>query len=207
MRLRFPFAAPLPKPRSRYRFSLVSVFSVVSALVLSPEAYAVDDCKALNGTYQYTSTAPREGLPEYLSNFAQGKDKAKLFQREAVKGPGSLSPSGPIARPKVTHLATLATLSHDARGTRLKFIDAQGKDIVEMGIDSPRWRCKGGRLERSSQRTSGLGDVLRTEKVEETFSRDASGDLVYTETLTTVDPPGGKPKKSEARFKLARATT
>ena len=193
-------------PRIAHGISVVSVFSVVNAFV--PAADAADDCKALNGTYAYQSIAPREGMPEYLSNFTQGKDKGKLFQREAGKGPGSLAPSGPIARPKITHLATMVALTTGETGTRLRFIDAQGKDIVTLGIDSPRWRCKGGRLERSAQRTSGLGDVLRTDKVEETFARDAAtGDLVYTETVTTVDPPGGKPKKSEARFKLARATT
>ena len=205
-------ATALHDPRSSRVFFVVSVVSVVKALIfsiaLAPlSAAAADDCKALNGTYHYTSTAPREGVPEYLSNFAQGKDKAKLFKREAGGAPKGLTSSAPIARPKITHLATIATLTHDPRGTRLKFIDAQGRDIVEMGIDSPRWRCKGARLERSSERTAGLGDVLKTERVEESLARDANGDLVYSETLTTVDPPGGKPRKTEAKFKLARATT
>ncbi|HYC35232.1 MAG TPA: hypothetical protein VEC19_02335 [Usitatibacter sp.] len=168
---------------------------------------AADDCKNLNGTYQYQSVAARDGLPDYLSNFTQGKDKGKLFRREAGGGPKGLASSAPMARPKITHLATMAALIHDARGTRLRFIDAEGRDIVEIAIDSPRWRCKGGKLERSSQRTSGLGDVLRTEKVDEMLARDPNGDLVYTETLTTVDPPGGKPRKTEARFRLARVAT
>ena len=41
-------------------------------LCVSSLSLAADDCKALNGTYQYQSVAPREGVPEYLSNFAQG---------------------------------------------------------------------------------------------------------------------------------------
>jgi len=164
-------------------------------------AHAADDCKALNGTYAYQSVAPRNGMPEYLSNFAQGKDKDKLYRRETAGGPTTLSASGTMARPKVTHLAATATLTHDARGTRLKFTDAQGKDLAEMGIDSPLWKCARGALARTSQRTSGLGDVMRNDKVEETLARDgASGELVYTETVTPVAPPGGKPRKSEARF-------
>ncbi len=170
-------------------------------------AVARAQCSNLDGTYEYQSVAPRNGIPEYLSNLAHGPEKAKLFVREGAAGPKGLAQQGPMARPRIRHLATRARLAYGAAGTKLHFLDAQGKPIAALGIDFPdRWACRNGRLERRGQRTSGLGDVLRTERVEETLARDAAGDLVYTETVTTVDPPGGPaPRRSEARFRLAQA--
>lgn len=188
--------------------NLCAALCLLCALCVSrfSPAQAADGCEALNGTYQYESAAPRNGLPEYLSNFVTGKDKGKLISREGT-GPKSLSGGGMMARPKITHLATRVTLVYAGTGTKLQFLDAQGKAITELGIDQPRerWMCKGARLERRTQRTAGLGNVLNTERVEETFARDAAGDLVYTETITVIDPPGGKPRSSEAHFKLAQA--
>jgi hypothetical protein len=162
---------------------------------------AADDCKLVNGTYQDQSAAQRNGVSDRLSNFATGKGKDKLFRREGGTAP-SFTGSQTLTRPKVTALAAAATLTHDAKGNRLKFLDAEGKELAELGIDSPRWKCVGNHLERSSQRTSGLGDVFRTERVDEKLLRDpASGDLVYIETKTVVEPRGGKPVQSEARFK------
>jgi len=177
----------------------------IPALILAALALpcaAADDCKPVNGTYAYQSAAPRNGVIEYLSNFVVGsKEKAKLFRREAATAP-SFGGSQVMSRPKVTHLASSATLTHDAKGTRLKFVDAEGKELVEAGIDSPRWKCVGSHLERTSQRTSGLGDLIRTEKIVETLQRDpASGDLVYIETATVVKPAAGPAKQSEAHFK------
>ena len=183
-------------------FRTRAIPALIAAALALPCA-AADDCKALNGTYQDQSAAPRNGVTEHLSNFVMGKEKGKLFRREAATGAQpSFSGSATLSRPKVTPLASTATLTHDAKGTRLKFMDALGKDLVEAGIDSPRWKCSGNHLERKSQRTSGLGDVFRTERIEEKLLRDpASGDLVYIETKTVVEPPGGKPVQSEAHFK------
>jgi hypothetical protein len=172
-------------------------------------AHAADGCDALNGTYQYQSVAPRNGIPEYLSNFVQGVAKHKLMKTDHSGGPKGLGGGGTMARPKTTHLATTATLTHSPGGNKLKFLDAEGKALVEMEADfGGKWTCKGARLERRNDRAAGLGNVLRTERVEEVLSKDAgTGDLLYTETITVVEPPGkGAPTKSEARFKLARAT-
>jgi len=143
-------------------------------------------------------------MPEYLSSFVQGRDKAKLFVRESGGAPKGLSGGGVLSRPKVTHLASAVTVTYAARGTKMRFLDAHAKPIVEIGIDFPdKWTCKGTRLERRNERTSGLGEVLVTERVEETLSRDSSGELVYTETVTNIGK-AGTPRRSEARFRTAR---
>jgi hypothetical protein len=167
----------------------------------SPSAGAATGCEQLNGTYEYQSVAPRNGMPDYLSNFVQGRDKAKLFVRETGGAPKGLGGGGILSRPKVTHLASAATLTYAASGAKMRFLDAQAKPIVEIGINFPdRWTCKDGRLERRNDRTIGLGEAIRTERVEETLSRNAAGELVYSETVTS----GGAPKRSEARFRPAR---
>ena len=177
-------------------------FSVVSVLSFSPLAGAATGCEQLNGTYEYQSAAPRNGMPEYLSNFVQGGAKSKLFVRESGGAPKGLSGGGGVmSRPKVTHLASAATVTYKPTGTKMRFLDAEAKPIVEIGIDFPdKWTCKDGRLERRNDRTIGLGESIRTERVEETLSRSASGELVYSETVTS----GGAPKRSEARFRPAR---
>ena len=121
--------------------------------------------------------------------------------RESGGAPKGLSGGGVLSRPKITHLASAVTVTFAAKGTKMRFLDAQAKPIVEIGIDFPdKWTCKVGRLERRNERTTGLGEVLRTEKVEETLSREASGELVYVETVSAA----GAAKRSEARFRPAR---
>jgi hypothetical protein len=44
---------------------------------------------------------------------------------------------------------------------------------------------------------------IRTDRVQQSLGRDGDA-LVFAETVTTIDPPGGKPRKSESRFKPAR---
>jgi hypothetical protein len=162
-------------------------------------------CEQLNGTYEYQSAAPRNGMPEYLSNFVQGREKAKLFVRESGGAPKGLSGGGVLSRPKVTHLASAVTVTYAGKGTKMRFLDAQARPIVEIGIDFPdKWTCNGKRLERRNERTTGLGEVLRTERVEETLSKDAAGELVYTETVTVPGKTGAQPRRSEARFRTAR---
>ncbi|MEO7741898.1 MAG: hypothetical protein ABIR98_03060 [Usitatibacter sp.] len=188
-------------------FSLCSLCLPLCPLCFSftPAEAIAAGCEQLNGTYEYQSVAPRNGLPEYLSNFVQGRDKGKLFVRESGGAPKGLSGGGIISRPKVTHLASAVAVTYAAKGTKMRFLDAQAKPIVEIGIDLPdKWTCKGNRLERRNERTSGLGEVLRTERVEETLSRDASGELVYTETVAPIGKSPAAPRRSEARFRPAR---
>jgi hypothetical protein len=178
------------------RFGLIALL-----LGASPFATMAAGCEQLNGTYEYQSVAPRNGMPDYLSNFVQGRDKAKLFVRESGGAPKGLGGGGILSRPKITHLASAVTLTYAPAGAKMRFLDAQAKPIVEIGINFPdKWTCKEGRLERRNDRTIGLGEAIRTERVEETLSRNASGELVYSETVTS----GGAPKRSEARFKPAR---
>ena len=67
-----------------------------------------------------------------------------------------------------------------------------------MGIGEG-WTCKGAALERNIERTAGLGDNIRTERVQEKLSK-AGSELVYGETVTVIDPAGGKPKHTEVKF-------
>lgn len=182
-----------------------SVPALIAALGLAA-GDALADCAALDGTYEYQSIAPREGVPEYLSNLVHGKEKSRLFKRDNSGGPRGLGGGGTITRPKITHLATRVRLAYHPQGTRLHFLDAQGTALADLGIDYPdRWSCRGNRLERKSERTGGLGDVMTTNRIEETLSVDAKGDLVYSETVTRIDTPGGKPQKTEARFRRAQS--
>jgi hypothetical protein len=167
----------------------------------SPLAGAATGCEQLNGTYEYQSVAPRNGQPEYLSSFVQGREKAKLFVREPGGAPRGLSGGGVLSRPKLTHLAHAVTVTYKPAGTKMRFLDAEARPIVEIGIDFPdRWTCNGNRLERRNERTVGLGESIHTQRVEEALFRDASGELVYVETVTAA----GAPKRSEARFRSAR---
>jgi hypothetical protein len=134
------------------------------------------------------------------------KERSKLFRVEDKgSGPGSLAGGTMIRPPKTTPLAETATLTHSAKDTRLRFMDAAGKVLAEMTInDTGRWGCKGKHLERSRSRTAGLGDAIRTEKVVETLERNDAGDLVLKTTVTVVSPPGQSPKVVEARFPAVR---
>ena len=171
--------------------------ALIAALALP---CAAADCTALQGTYRYKSAGPATEVK--LSDLSMARDRSKLFHVESKgSGPGGLAGSGVIQRPKVTTLAETATLSTSAKDTRLKFIDAAGKPLAEMTInDTGHWSCKDGKLERSKERTAGLADIIRTEKVVETLERNAAGDLVLRETVTIIKPGTGAPKVTEARF-------
>src|SRR5207253_4677878 len=132
---------------------------------------AAADCASLQGTYQYQSAGP--GEPVSLSLLTLSRERSKLFRvDEKGTGPSSLAAGEPMRRPKLTPLAQTAALTHTAKDTRLRFMDAAGKTLAEMTInDTGRWACKANRLERSKERTAGLGDVIRTEKVLETLER------------------------------------
>ena len=173
------------------------------ALAALPSAAA--DCASVQGTYRYKSAGPGESVS--LSVLTLSKERSKLF-RVDDKGtaPGSLTGGGqPVRAPKVTSLAETATLIHTAKDTRLRFTDAAGKTLAEMTVnDIGRWSCKGKHLERSRERTAGLGDAIRTENVVETLERNDAGDLVLKTTVTVVSPPGRTPRVVEARFPAVR---
>ena len=179
--------------------------ALIAAASLHPLAAGAADCAALDGTYRYESAATAGASPRYLSDLTLGPERRKLFQMDARSSPGSLNPAQTLQRPKVIHLAATATVKHVGSGASLRFMDASGRQLAEMGIDATgRWTCKDARLERRSERTAGLGDVIRTERVEEALERNGAGDLVYRQAVMIVDPPGGKPVSSEARFPAVR---
>ena len=159
---------------------------------------AAADCASLQGTYRFMSAGP--GREVKLSDLSMSRERSKLFRLDEKGTGAAFGGSSLIQRPKATPIAETATLSHSAKDTRLKFMDAAGKPLAEMTInDTGRWACKGNRLERSKERTAGLGDVIRREKVAETLERNAAGELVYRETVEVVGAKGA-PKVTEARF-------
>jgi hypothetical protein len=166
---------------------------------------AAADCATVQGTYRYKSAGAGESIS--LSVLTLSKERSKLF-RVDDKGtaPGSLTGGATAIRPpRTTPLAETATLTHSAKDTRLRFMDASGKVLAEMTInDTGRWTCKGTHLERSRSRTAGLGDDIRSEKVVETLERNDAGDLLLKTTVTVVSPPGKPAKVVEARFPAVR---
>ncbi len=176
--------------------------ALIAALVLP---CAAADCATVQGTYRYKSAGPGESIS--LSVLTLSKERSKLF-RVDDKGtaPGSLTGGATAIRPpKTTPLAETDTLTHSAKDTRLRFMDASGKALAEMTInDTGRWSCKGRHLERGRSRTAGLGDDIRSEKVVETLERNDAGDLLLKTTVTVVSPPGKPPKVVEARFPAVR---
>ena len=178
-----------------------AVPALIAALAL-PCAAAVD-CASLQGTYRFTSAGSGEAK---LSDLTLSRERSKLFRMdEKGTGPGSLAGSQVIQRRKVTPIAETAALAHSPKGTRMRYMDAAGKTLADIGIDDGgRWACKANRLERSRERTAGLGDEIRSEKVVETLERNAAGDLILRETVTILRPPGSKPKVTETRFPAVR---
>ena len=168
-------------------------------------ASAAADCASVQGTYRYKSAGTGESVS--LSVLTLSKERSKLFRvDDKGTGPGSLGGGTMIRPPKTTPLAETATLIHTAKDTRLRFMDAAGKVLAEMSInDTGRWACKDKHLERSRERTAGLGDAIRTEKVVETLERNDAGDLLLKTSVTILTPPGqASPKGVEARFPAVR---
>jgi hypothetical protein len=180
----------------------------IPALILGcgPALAAAADCASLNGTYREEAAAVAGAEPQYLSNLTMDRGRTKLFRVESPGSkPGGLAPSAPLQRPKVAHLAVKGTLTYAPKKSRVRFEDAQGMVLAELGIDGfDPWDCVDGRLLRKSERTSGLGDAVRTERIQETLERNAAGELVYRETRSFVDGPAAKPRVTEARFPAAR---
>ena len=177
-----------------------------AALLAAGVAHGAD-CSAIDGTYRYESAAVRGQEPHHLSELVAGADTRKLYRSSTGNaGPKSLNPTETLRRPKVTFLADKVALKAEPSGaTTLRFMDAAGVTLAEIGINSTgKWTCKDSRLERSSERTAGLGDSIRTERMDESLERNAAGELVYRTTVVILDPPGGKTVHGEARFSAAR---
>ena len=175
--------------------------ALIAALALP---CAAADCTTLAGTYRFKSAGP--AMDAKLSDLSMSRERSKLYRvEEKGSGPGALSGGNLIQRPKTIPLAETVALTYSAKDTRLKFMDAAGKPLAEMTInDTGRWSCKSGHLERSKERTAGLGDIIRTEKVVETLERNAQGDLVYKEAASVVGAKDAAPKITEARFPVVR---
>jgi hypothetical protein len=165
-------------------------------------AAAAADCTQLDGKYPMRSGSGADEAS--LADLVQGAQRKNLYTAEGRSAPKDLAPTAPLARPKVTWIATTATLAYRAEGATLRFADREGRMLAELGINSTgRWSCKGSQLERRSERMSGVGDIVRTERVVQSLSREGDT-LVLAETVTIVDPPGGTPKRKDARFKAIR---
>jgi hypothetical protein len=177
-----------------------AVPALIAGALASLQPVLAADCKSLDGTYRYKAAAAQEGTTDSLANLVSGPDRQKLFRMEG-KAPASLSSSAPMQRPKVTALAETAALAYAPGATRLRFNDAAGKVLAEFRLEaSGPWACKGDTLQHESEQTVGANGVIRTDKSVQTLRREGDA-LVFAETVTTVDPPGGKPRRAESRFK------
>jgi hypothetical protein len=177
-----------------------AVPALIAGALAAVQPVLAADCKSLDGTYRYKAVAAQEGTTDSLANLVSGPERQKLFRMES-KAPASLSSTAPMQRPKVTVLAETVALAYAPGATKLRFNDASGKLIAEFRLDAGGpWACKADTLQRESEQTVGANGVIRTDKSVQTLRRDGDA-LVFAETVTTVDPPGGKPKRAESRFK------
>lgn len=107
---------------------------------------------------------------------------------------------GPARKP----LASRVAFAYEAGAARLRYLDDAGRTIVEARLEaSGPWRCEGTRLTRTWERTSGLGDDIRTERVVEALERDGAGRLVHRESVTVIEGKG-RARVEETRFDPAR---
>lgn len=173
--------------------------ALIALCLLAPPAVA-SDC-SVDGTYQFRSEASKDDTDTFnrLVLLKQGEN-LKLYKYDGPKEVHGFGGTELRSRPKSTALAARAEVA----GSRVRFLDSAGKLLTEGTLDSGgKWTCKGDRLERSSENYTGVGNEIRTERLEESLRRD--GDvLVYANTRTTIDPPGGKPRSSQIRFRSAR---
>ena len=163
-------------------------------------------CEALDGTYHFVSE-PVAGMQpmtfNMLVNLKRGEGE-KVVRWDKASAPKSWTSTEPMARPKQTYLASKVKLEYTPAGGKVIFLDDSGTALTEAGLDSlGKWTCRGDHLERSSERMAGSGGEIRTEKLEQSLRRKGEV-LVLTDTVAVVDPPGGKPRTSEVRFRAAR---
>jgi hypothetical protein len=179
-------------------FRTRAIPALIGALTLTGAHAACDN---LNGTYR-DDAGLVDARARHLSDLTLGPERRRLIRTEAPTKAQGLGGSELRSRPKEVHLATTGTLAAVARGATIEFRDAHGKAIATLVIGEG-WTCKGDVLERDAERSAGLGDNIRTERVQERLSK-AGADLVYTETVTVTEPAGGKPKRTEIRFPAAK---
>jgi hypothetical protein len=178
--------------------------AVPALALLVAAGFARADCSAIHGVYADDSVEKIDGSPRSLSSFAATKDRSKLVHQEAASGPkpsfgGS---SGQVMqRPKVTKLVTSAEVKYGPE-LKFRFLDADGKLLVESQSITPRrWQCVSGRLERRYQMATGLGDVMRTEEVEQVLMGAKDGDLTLVESRKVIEGPKAAPQSREVHFK------
>ena len=172
---------------------------LIAAAVAAMPALA-DDCKALEGRYRFLPAQPSSQPPLPLGNLGEGADRSKLYRREGDKKITGLSPTAPMQRPKMVILAETAVLTRVPRKTRMEFFDAAGKSLATLPIENAnKWACRAGRLERVNTVLVGLGDTVRTDRVEEILERNAAGELVWRKVVTAANQVR-EPVRSEWRY-------
>ena len=161
---------------------------------------AAADCAALQGVYRYDAVSSGE-RDATLGDLVIGRDRMKLMRVDrAGTAPDSLAPTQAITAPKVTQLARRAELIVTADANHMRFFDAGGKELVNASIDQPDpFKCEGARLVRVAERTSGVANEIRVERIEEVLEVNAKGELVHRESFTVIEGPG-KAHKRENRF-------
>jgi hypothetical protein len=171
-------------------------------LILAASFAARADCGGVNGTYADESVEKPNGSPMTLSSFATHQARAKIVRQEATGSQPSFGGSGQVMqRPKIVKLTDRATVMFRDE-LKFRYLDPSGKPLAESVSTTPRpWRCVSGRLERKFEMASGLGDVVRTEQIEQVFMAAPSGDLIFVETAAVVSGPKAPPRKTEASFK------
>jgi hypothetical protein len=181
---------------------------VAAAFACAAAFGAQADCTKLDGTYRFRAAESASETTESLANLAAvGRDLPKLVRLEWPRVQGdALSSSEVRGRPKVTDIAMAATLTYAPGAAKFRFVDAAGAPLATLPLDTSRpWTCSGDRLTRSFQRIGGLGDNIRTDRIEEVLERNAAGTLVHRETITTIEGGHGT-KVREAHYPTAKAS-
>jgi hypothetical protein len=178
--------------------------AIIAAALACAASGVHADCTKLDGAYRFRAVEQTsEGTDSLASLAATGRDLPKIIRSEAILPvPDS---TGVRRRPKTTDIAVAATLTYAPGAAKFHFVDAAGKPLVTLPLDSSRpWTCSDDRLTRSYQRIGGLGDNIRTDRIEEVLERDGAGALVHRETITTIE--GGKGTKvRESHYPAAKA--
>ncbi len=181
-----------------------AVPALILAAGIAPAVAVGADCKALEGRYRVVPVGVTSDPSAALNQIAEGPERSKLYRLEGGTKPSSLTSSGVMTRPKYTLIAATGVLKYTPGKTRIEFFDAEGKAIATVPIEkAAQWRCRNGRLERTYSVSAGLGDAVRTERVEEALERNAASELVFRKLVTTMDLRGKEPARSEWRYAAA----
>ena len=163
------------------------------------------NCSAVDGMYDDESIDKLDGIAQSLTSFASPKDRSRLVRQEQAGPKPTFGGSGGVMqRPKTVKLASRVAITYGTE-LKLRYLDASGKLLVETSSVTPRkWNCVSGRLERKFQTMSGLGNVMRTEEVEQVLMAAPGGELTFIETTTVVEGPKSAPKRAEVRFRRVK---